>query len=365
MAYRLLLALLLIAISGCSGMGAPYETPTEENQIPFSVAAVTPTLVSGMALESPSAATPPAGTTSRAAYAYRVGPADVLSLYVNQPLFDASQGSSTGTSPGGETQAYVVSERGQIFLPLHGPLEVAGLTISEIYESVQQALGAFIAQPQINISVSDFRSQYATVVSESGIGAYLPVTDKPMTIVDAVIQASPSESPDLRNVTLKRDGRETSVDVAALLSSPHFGADWLLQHGDVVLVPENSNGVYLLGEAPNQRRQIDPYSTSLAEVLLPQLQGNQVQQGNQRGGFLNSGAADIGSIFVIRGDTSFAKVFHLNARSPDSMLLAEAFPMQDGDIVFVTTRNVTRFNRYVAELLPSLAPLLLAQTVFD
>ena len=359
----------LALLNGCSGMGTDYDEPATAGQIPFDVDPITPTLVSGLSVDLPAATRAPTGSAERASYAYRIGAADTLSIFVDQPLFLES-GNNPGVAGSGtseqDARLYTVNERGEIFLPLHGPLEVVGLTISEAYERIRAALAAFISDPQINVSVAEFRSQYATVISEAGQGEYIPITDQPLTIVDAVIRAGDNSESDLRQIVLKRDGVDMVVDVAALIASPDFGGDWILQHRDVVVIPENANGVYLLGEGPNQRRQIDPYRTSLAQVLLPQvMEEQQMMQGNQQGGFLNRGSTNAGSIFVIRGDTDFAQIYHLNARTPDAMILAERFPMQDGDIVFVTTRSVTRFNRYIAELLPSLAPIFLAETIID
>jgi polysaccharide export outer membrane protein len=356
--------LLAILLAGCAGMSTDYDTPAQAGQIPFDVSPITAGLVNGMRVERPSAAEPPSGTTAPDAYAYRIGPADILSIYVNQPLFDDGTGDrNRAAAPGEASQEslYVVNDQGTIFLPLHGPLKVAGLTVAEAYDRIREALARFITEPQINVRVAEYRSQRVVVAGASG-GGYLPITDQPMTIVDAILQgtedASGPEEPDLRSVVLKRDGRDISVDVEALMASGDFGREWVLQDGDVVVVPENRNAVYLAGEGPNLRVTVDPFETTLAEVLLRNQQGGGNNQGST---FLRSGATRLGSIFVIRGDTSFADVYHLNARTPDALILAEQFPMQHGDIVFVSTNPVTRFNRFVSETLPSLAPLLLAE----
>ena len=359
-------AILTAALTGCAGIGSEYDTPAEPNQIPFSVTAITPAVTESMAITRPTAKAAPEDSPSRSDYQYRIGTADVLAIFVDEPLFaeDASTALRTGQAQQ-EARLYTVSERGEIFLPLHGPLPVAGLTITEAYEAILVALKEFFARPQINVSVAEFRSQQVAVVFGSGEGSYLPITNQPLSILDAVMQ-TPRESLgpeelDFRSVVLKRDGNETSVDLTALIESASFGSGWLLKAGDVVLIPKNTNGVYLMGEIQNQRRLIDPYGTSLAEVLFPPSQTNQQPTQQQlANNFLNQGSANIGSIFVIRGDTSFTNVYHLNAKTPDSLLIAENFPMQSGDIVFVSTRNITRFNRYIAEFLPSLAPVLIA-----
>lgn len=354
---RQLALILMVALTGCAGMGTDYDTPAEAGQIPFEVEPITPGLVGNMKTVSADALPELSDRVARENYAYRIGPADVLSIYVDQPLFDAG---SESDAPGQRTteSLYVVSEQGEIFLPLHGRLEVAGLTVTEAYEKIDEALQNFIEDPQINVRVAEFRSKRVTIANASGSGSYLPITDKPMTVLDAVLQTGAEGEVDLRNVVLKRNGNEYVIDVFALMDSPDFGREWLLRDEDVLVIPENLNAVYLLGEGPNTRKVIDPYQSTLASVLISD---SGRQGGNRNGGFLNSGSTDLGSIFVIRGDTEFAQVYHLNAKTPDALILAEQFPMRHGDIVFVTTRPVTRFNRFIAETLPSLAPLYLVE----
>ncbi len=39
-------------------------------------------------------------------------------------------------------------------------------------------------------------------------------------------------------------------------------------------------------------------------------------------------------------------------------MLADRFVMRDRDVVFVSTRSITRFNRYIAQILPTIQSLL-------
>lgn len=363
-----------LLIAGCAGMGTPYDSPAEAGQVPFKVTPITASLVRGVSVTRPTAAPPPASTIRVEDYVYRIGPGDVLSIFIDQPLFDAQGAGGVMASGERPTEAlYVVSERGEIFLPLHGPLAVAGLTVTEAFSAIQDAILNFITRPQINVRVETFRSQAVTLATDSGNGTVLPIGDVPISIVDAVLAANlPGGSGagfDLRQVVLKRNGNAYEVDVRALMESADFGRDWVLQAGDVVQVPDNDNGVFMLGEGPSARLPIDPYDSTLAEALVLSTGGAGQAGGGAAGGiggqYLRNASTKLGSIFVIRGDTEFADVYHLNAKTPDAMLLADRFPLENGDIVFVTTREVTRFNRYVAELLPTIAPALFIQQITD
>lgn len=351
-------------ISGCAGMGAPYDSPADANQIPFRVEPVTPRLLERLSVELPKAALAPASDPSATQdYVYRIGAADILSVSVNEAPTERSFAPQDAAAPPSEqSPLLVVNERGEIFLPLHGPLAVEGLTVSEAYERILNALSRFITNPQINVRVAEFRSQRVTVATPSGEGQFLPITDQPLSIVDAILQVGGDpELADLRSVILKRGGRDTIVDARALMASPGFGHDWLLRDGDIVVVPENREAVYVVGEAPTRRTAIVPYQTTLAEVLLDRQPGGSARLQN----FLIEGSALASRIFILRGDTAFVDVYHLNAKSPDAIILADRFLMQSGDVVYVSTNPVTRFNRFVSETLPSLAPLLAAGAIAD
>ncbi len=64
--------------------------------------------------------------------------------------------------------------------------------------------------------------------------------------------------------------------------------------------------------------------------------------------------ADPGHIYVIRGSMTRPDVYWLNAKSPDSLLLAENFTLQSHDIVFVSAADIARWNRGMNMILPTI-----------
>jgi polysaccharide export outer membrane protein len=55
----------------------------------------------------------------------------------------------------------------------------------------------------------------------------------------------------------------------------------------------------------------------------------------------------------MRSDNGTSELFHLNAGSPDALLLAEGFPLRPRDIVYVDVAAVARWNRVVSNILPT------------
>jgi polysaccharide export outer membrane protein len=92
---------------------------------------------------------------------------------------------------------------------------------------------------------------------------------------------------------------------------------------------------------------------SLAEALL-----------DQTGGFLPA-QANVAQIFVIRGEYDAPMVFRLDASSPDALLLATQFPLEPRDVVFVSTYGLTRWNRVIAQILPTIQTLWQTYDILD
>ena len=69
-------------------------------------------------------------------------------------------------------------------------------------------------------------------------------------------------------------------------------------------------------------------------------------------GWVDPAAADPRYIYVIRGDYTCPKIFWLDAKTPDKLLLAEHFSLQPRDVLYVSTAPATRFNRVLNQLVP-------------
>ena len=66
---------------------------------------------------------------------------------------------------------------------------------------------------------------------------------------------------------------------------------------------------------------------------------------------------------MIRDNGPKAQIFHLNASTPDAMLLADQFDLRRRDVVFVDAVAVVRWNRIVSNILPTAE--FLRQTLVD
>lgn len=70
-------------------------------------------------------------------------------------------------------------------------------------------------------------------------------------------------------------------------------------------------------------------------------------------GGMNVDSANTTEIYVIRGTMPTPTVYWLDGESPVSMLLAQVFPLQNHDVVFVSTAGLAHWNRVVNQILPT------------
>lgn len=273
-------------------------------------------------------------------YDYRVTAHDVLSVIVwDHPELTIPAGEFR--SP--EATGNPVAADGTMFYPHVGSVQVAGKTLREIRELLTQRLASVIEQPQLDVRVVGFRGQKVQVTGEVVAPNTIPITDVPLRVQDAISQARGlTPEADLRGVTLSRGGKTFTLDLQALYEQGDVSQNWLLQNGDILNVPDRSrNKVFVLGEVrkPSSRVMVKGRMT-LAEAI-----------GDSEG--FDPTTSNPAKVYVIRGSFDRPSIYKLDAQSPDALLLATQFQLQPRDVVFVSAYNLTRWNRIITQIQPT------------
>ncbi|MDY6816498.1 MAG: polysaccharide export protein [Pseudomonadota bacterium] len=359
----LLTLVTVLGLAGCAfapgshidtgGWNPSYESPPEED---FShlvkVRRIGPdTLRNAIVADVP----PPARELIRedSDYEYRIGIGDILQVTVwDHPELTIPAGSQRSSSESGN----VVNENGTIYYPYIGYVHVAGLTPIEVREKIANRLARYIESPQVDVSVADFRSQRIYVsgaVDEPGV---YPLTNVPTRLVDAISQAGGLDTgADWRNVTLTRNGRDYRLSLKAVYENGNKLHNVLLQQGDVVNVPlGDDQKVFVLGEVGStQTLPMGRNGLTLAEAI------------SDAGG-LNERQSDATGVFVVRraGNASpdsdyLIDMYQLNLKDATALVLADGFPLQNRDMVYVTAAPLARWNRVISLLVPSFTALFL------
>ncbi|HEX7489933.1 MAG TPA: polysaccharide biosynthesis/export family protein, partial [Anaeromyxobacteraceae bacterium] len=339
--------LLLTLCSGCAlapGMRMDESAAVRRGQettkdLAFKIEPVTQATVKRLAEERsrrPARASDPMGDEA-AHYHYRIAPYDVLQVTVwDHPELTAP----TGQFRSPEENGSQVHADGTVFYPYVGTIPVAGKTVEEVRQLITERIAHTIARPQIDVRVAAFRGKKVQVTGEVVAPTTVPVTDVPMRVQDALALAKgfTSES-DFSRVALSRGGKTYELDLQALYEQGDASQNWLLQDGDVVNVPDRSrNKVFVIGEvrAPQSRIMVRGRMT-LAEALTDSTGATSGGSASMSSGtvinWLDPSVANPAKIYVIRGSYDAPQIYHLDASSPDAILLAALFPLQPRDVI--------------------------------
>lgn len=152
---------------------------------------------------------------------------------------------------GKEYQEYsvTVNNDGKISLPNLEPFSVAGLTLSEVKEFVNQVVTAKLFGMKAVVSVGELRSIQVYVLGDvKKPGAYQLSSLSSMANA-LFISGGPNEVGSLRNIKLRRAGKDlATLDLYKFMLEGIVTGDQRLQHGDVVYVAPIDKQITVVGE---------------------------------------------------------------------------------------------------------------------
>jgi len=283
-------------------------------------------------------------------YQYLIAPQDVLKITVwDHPELTAPEGNIQTLS------GNLVYDDGTIFYPYVGSTHVAGKTMEEVRLLLTRGLKNYIEKPQVGVQVTSFRGRLAYVTGQVNKPGALSLNDQPLTVMNAISQVGGVlAGADLQHAILTRDGKTYPLDLFSLYERGKSSLNILLHDGDVLNIPDNElNKVFVLGELSKPATLfVKNGKLTLAEAI------------SDTQGF--GAAANTGQVYVIRGkraelendpvpmdrldELAQLEIYHLDASSPEALMLADQFRLHARDVVYVSPTELKRFSRVFTDL---------------
>ena len=160
---------------------------------------------------------------------YTLGPDDAVDITVmRHPEFSG---------------VYPVNQEGKIQYKFVGDMEVVGLTKAQLEQRLRDVLSAYVKEPEVNVTVTDYRSKYFYVLGEVGAPGKYYMRAETIPVREAVFEAGlPTTAAAMRKCRLispsyKSDPKVRSVDLYSILYGGNLKRNINMTPGDVLYVP--------------------------------------------------------------------------------------------------------------------------------
>lgn len=296
-------------------------------------------------------------------------------------------------------QDYTVQDDGAIAIPDVGRVRLAGLTLEEAEAVVFRRLVEAQIDPSFSLEIAAFNSKHVSIGGSVTTPTVVPITLVPLYLDQAITAAGGISALDRDSALLRiyRDGALYQIPAKEFYARPALQKTRLID-GDAVFVDTgydlekaqqyfseqlslstlqlsarqnaitelntrveldaiDRDYVYMTGEVKKQGRFPLPFDrrASLADALYGGADGVATATGNP------------GQIYVLRQSQDPREIgavtaWRLDGRNAANMLLATRFELRPNDVVFIAEQPVTRWNRVINQITPSVITLS-AQTV--
>jgi polysaccharide export outer membrane protein len=271
-------------------------------------------------------------------------------LFSASPTEHVSAGSRSVTIP-----EQIVSRDGAISVPFAGRVPIAGRLPVEVQRTIEERLAGKAIEPQVIVTLTKSLSNSATVTGEVVAGARVPLSLKGDRLLDLIAAVGGARVPVYETfVRLSRDGVTATIPMEALVSNP--AENIYAQAGDVltlVRLPQSFTAFGATGA--NAQLQFSSEKMTLVEALA-------------KAGGLQDLRSDPAGVFLFRfeppkivnalgrtqlrtgPDGSSPVVYRLDLRDAKSYFLAQRFPLQDKDIVYVANADLNELQKFFSLL---------------
>lgn len=230
---------------------------------------------------------------------------------------------------------------GKICIPHLSSIEVVGLTLKEVRNRVQAAYCEQLPDAQIFVNFKKRRERHVQII---GAGKSMIPVDGQTRLSEVIAKARISPTANLFKSYVMRDGQQLPLDLYKLIHEGDESQNIVMRGGDQIFIANGRDAtVMITGEVLHPMDLPIPYGAiSLREAIVI------------AGGIPFTG--DKGYIQVIRGNFTRPKVYCL-AWTDITHLPNQSLLLMPGDVVVVSEKPITQWNRFINQAQPSASGL--------
>lgn len=229
---------------------------------------------------------------------------------------------------------------GAVNLPDLEPIQIEGLTLIEAQDKLRIEIQKHYQDAELFIAYKDRLRKKVELLGNVAVPA-IPV-DGTIRLFEVLTKAGIARDANLFMSYVLRDGRPLPIDLYRLMHEGDMSQNIVMRGGDKIFVANCGDAVVMaMGEVFHPTAINVPYGfITLPEAIV------------KAGGIPFTG--DRNCIQIIRGDFQCPKIYvisweHIINLPNRSMLLIP------GDTIYVSEKPITQWNRFISQLMPTMA----------
>jgi polysaccharide export outer membrane protein len=279
-------------------------------------------------------------------------------LFSQSTTDHVSTGSRSVTIP-----EQLVGRDGGISVPFADRVPAAGRLPVEVQRRIEERLAEKAIEPQVLVTVTKSLSNSVTVTGEVVAGARVALSLKGDRLLDLIAAVGGAKSPVYETfVRLSRDGVTATIPMESLVADP--AENIYAQPGDVLTLVRLPQSFTAFG-ATGANAQISFPSEKMTLVeALAKAGGLQDLRSDPEGVFLFRFeppriVRTLGRPLLNTGpDGSSPVIYRLDLRDARSYFLAQRFPMEDKDIIYVANADLNELQKFFTLLNTLTGPII-------
>ena len=256
----------------------------------------------------------------------------------------------------------MVDINGLINMPFAGPITVTGSSPQQVEAEIVKRLQGIANKPQVLVRVIRNATSNVTIVGEVTTSLRMPLTPKGERLLDALAAAGGVRQP-VSKMTLQvtRGNQVRALPLDTIIRDPNQNI--ALRPGDVVTALHQPLSFTVLG------------ATGKNEEVNFEVQGISLAQALARSGGLNDARADARGVFIFRFEDAGAiewpkspplttpegkvpVIYQVDLRDPASFFVAQGFPIENGDLLYVSNAPGAELQKFLNIVLSATYPIL-------